>query len=116
MKAEEFPRYHYRASVIRVIDGDTVEARISLGCRAYLDRHVRIIGYNAPELHGASHEAGAIAKDALTRLIPPGSDVYLRTQLDRSSFERLLAVVMIPDLESTLVDVSSLMISMGYAT
>lgn len=41
--------YEYRASVIRVIDGDTVDLRIDLGFEVGLNMRVRLAGIDAPE-------------------------------------------------------------------
>ena len=40
----------YTASLIRVIDGDTVVVQIDLGFGVSIVRHVRLIGVNCPEM------------------------------------------------------------------
>lgn len=40
--------YEYRATVIRVIDGDTVDLRIDLGFDASINVRVRLDGIDAP--------------------------------------------------------------------
>ena len=42
--------YQYKAQVVRVIDGDTVEALIHLGFSVYRKDKIRIYGINASEL------------------------------------------------------------------
>lgn len=43
------PQFTYRANLIRVIDGDTIEARIDLGFDTWTVRTVRFYGINAWE-------------------------------------------------------------------
>jgi len=107
--------YHYKATVTRIIDGDTCEVEISLGCRVYTVRRIRLLGYDAPELFsGVNREAGAAAKEALTAIIPVGSTVYIATQLDHTSFERLLAWTYTPGSGDELLDVAKSMIAGGF--
>lgn len=41
--------YEYRASIIKVVDGDTVDLRIDLGLSMFHDIRCRLYGINAPE-------------------------------------------------------------------
>ena len=42
--------YEYRATIIRVVDGDTVDVDIDLGFGVWLkDERVRIMGIDTPE-------------------------------------------------------------------
>lgn len=43
----------YRAQIVRVVDGDTVEARVDLGLRVIKDETVRLARVNTPELNTA---------------------------------------------------------------
>lgn len=116
MKASEWPLYHYRGTVSRIIDGDTIEVfPFDLGDHTYRRRRIRIIGYDAPELFsGTEREAGAIAAAALGRVIPVGERVYIATQLDRTSFDRLLGKVYVAGGDGELYDVAERMISGGF--
>jgi hypothetical protein len=40
--------FQYEAEVIRVIDGDTLDASISLGFNTYVKKRIRFQGFNAP--------------------------------------------------------------------
>ncbi|MGI8404599.1 MAG: thermonuclease family protein [Thermomicrobiales bacterium] len=109
--------FHYKATVTRIIDGDTCEVEISLGCRVYTVRRIRLLGYNAPELFsGDDRGSGADAKAALEAIIPIGSTVYIATQLDHTSFERLLAWTYAPGSGDELLDVAAAMIAGGFIT
>lgn len=41
--------YEYKASIIKVVDGDTVDLRIDLGLSIFHDIRCRLYGINAPE-------------------------------------------------------------------
>jgi len=112
MKASDWPAYHYRGTVTRVIDGDTAEVLLDLGDRTYRTRRIRIIEYNAPELFsGDDREAGGLARDALADLLPIGSRVYIETKLDRVSFDRLLGIVYVEGSDGNLFKISDAMIA-----
>lgn len=55
--------YTYTLRLLRVIDGDTVEAEIDLGFHLSIRTSIRVYGVNCPEMHGESKEAGKAAKD-----------------------------------------------------
>ena len=67
-----------RASVARVIDGDTVVLRWEDG----VERSTRLIGIDAPEL---SDEHGNASRQFLEELLPVGSVVYTRGQQGHGS-------------------------------
>lgn len=107
--------YHYTAEVRRIVDGDTIEVALSLGCHVYVTRRIRLLGYNAPELFsGDDRDAGAAARDALNGLIPPGTKVFIETKLDRESFDRLLGTVYAWVSDGELIDVAGAMIAYGH--
>jgi len=102
--------YQYNATVLRVVDGDTAEVDIDLGFKVHVHATVRLDGIDAPEKFGATKEAGMVAKNALTKLLPPGCAVVLKTRkpADKSDekYGRLLARVWVSgkDLSQVLLD------------
>jgi micrococcal nuclease len=102
----------YAAVVERVVDGDTFYALVDPGFHLYSFVSIRIRGINAPELFsGADREAGAVARDGLTLLMPPGTPIKLVTERDVTTFDRFVADVTLPD----GADVGKEMIRMGFA-
>lgn len=91
MLVSDFPLYRYRATVLEIKDGDTFHVFLDFGDDSWRKRRIRLKGYDAPKLTGGS-ELGAAAKAALEAMCPVGSRVYLVTDKDAQSFERLLAV------------------------
>lgn len=105
--------YRYKAEVVRVVDGDTFEARIDVGFKIRVESSVRILGMNASERKGATKEAGEVAKDALTRLLAAGP---IRLRTDRpDSFGRALADVWFLNGLGEWESVAEFMIRHGYA-
>jgi len=115
VRVSDFGLYHYRGTVSRIVDGDTIEVNpFDLGDHTYRTRRIRIIGYDAPEVVGASKAAGLLAADALADLLPVGSTVYIETKLDRTSFDRLLGIVYVEGSDGNLYKVSDAMIAGGF--
>lgn len=120
MNADDFPLYHYRAEVVRCLDGDTIAIRVRLGFNVEFELHTRIAAINAPELGGATAAEGAASRDALTRLlfgtIGVVPTVYVVSIKDRMSYERYLANVYLPTAGGELLDVGAWMVEHGFAT
>ncbi len=115
MNVSDFPLYRYRATVRKIVDGDTIGVELDLGDRTCRKRRIRIIEYNAPELFsGDDRVNGALARDALADMLPIGSNVYIETKLDRESFERLLGIVYVEGSDGNLYKVSDAMIAGGF--
>jgi micrococcal nuclease len=67
--------YIYNAELIRVIDGDTIEAMVDLGFYTWHKVTVRLYGINAPESRTRDleeKERGLAAKKRLTELLKDG--------------------------------------------
>ena len=81
----------YPARIERVIDGDTVVARLSLGLGVELLQHVQLAGINAPE---RPTEAGKQARAYVEeRLLHRQVTLSVNLQRPRDQFGRVLAVV-----------------------
>jgi micrococcal nuclease len=102
--------FQYRATIIRVIDGDTVEALVDLGFRITTTQRLRLYGINAPELHKVAQiKAAKAAKAALEDLLPAGADVTIETSKS-DDWGRWLATI-IKDGEN----INKWMVKNGYA-
>lgn len=91
--------YNYKATVIRVVDGDTIRAKIDVGLDAQLNNQIlRLKGINAPEMHGEAKDKGMISRDYLTSLIS-NKDVIITTYKSRTKdkYGRYLAEIFLPD-------------------
>ena len=61
--------YKYNAKLIRVIDGDTVDALIDLGFNVWVKKRIRLYGINAPETRTKDLEEKKAGNAAESRLI-----------------------------------------------
>ena len=80
----------YRAHIVRVIDGDTIQVICDLGFRIKIEMRIRLLGVNTPELHGEQKEAGEKAKLFVQERLADGSLCVIRTEKS-DAFGRYLA-------------------------
>ena len=79
------PRFEYKAEVVRVVDGDTLDLLISLGFQVCIKVRVRLYGIDTPETFGVKKEseewkAGMAAKDRVLDWIAAlGNQVVIRS-------------------------------------
>lgn len=71
--------WEYEATVVRVIDGDSIALDVSVGFYHRTVQQFRLMGYNAPEMVGVEKPMGAQAKARLVKLLPVGSTVRVVT-------------------------------------
>ena len=79
--------YIYKAKVVRVVDGDTLDVDVDLGMNIRHHMRARIASIDAPEIYGvkkesSEYEAGLLAADRARELVE-GKDVFIRTHRDR---------------------------------
>ncbi len=72
-----------RARVVEVIDGDTVDVRISSRMR-----RVRMVGIDTPEVYGGAECGGRQASRSLRRLLPRGTRVLLLSDTSQDTRDR----------------------------
>ena len=91
--------YEYRAKIVRVTDGDTVEAEVDLGFHISSRMTLRLFGINTPEIRGDSRPQGLAARDYLIHLIDTHThgtgELTIQTQKDATEkYGRLLATLL----------------------
>ncbi len=87
--------YIYKASLIRVVDGDTVDLIIDLGFDTLRKERFRLYGVDAPEMRT---KEGKEAKAWLWEALQPLEAIYvqtvqLSTKAKRDKYGRFLAVL-----------------------
>lgn len=87
------PGYTYRAAILRVIDGDTLEARVDVGFRIWAELPLRLAGINAPEKDTA---AGQEAKAYVQQWCAAHPLTVIATQKNPEKYGRWLAIVTAP--------------------
>jgi micrococcal nuclease len=113
MWTNEFPRGAEPAELISVSDGDTI--RVDVGGQG---ETVRLILIDTPETRDPNNPPecyGAEATAFLKELLPPGSKLYLETDVsERDRFGRLLRYVWL-DHGEEVFQVNEAMVRSGYA-
>jgi len=108
--------YHYQATLLRVIDADTVQIKIDLGFDIDgINLTVRLAGIDAPE---KSTEAGKKALRWLKRQIGSGGKtLWITTKKDRKEkFGRYLATIWLSeDSSDPSKSINQMMITKGHA-
>ncbi len=113
-----WPRFHYAGTVVRVIDGDTVDIHFDFGMKLHQTHRVRIASINAPEVNKGLPEdrkRGMAARDFLAAMLPVGQAVYIRTHKDARTFDRYVADVLYAYEEGDAIDVATMMVQAGHA-
>lgn len=102
--------YEYKCTIRRVIDGDSLEADISLGFKLWYRATVRLIGINAPELKMKPY--GPEAHAHLDALLAGKQSIIVHTTLNHEfeKYGRVLGSVVADG-----VNINQRMITDGYA-
>ena len=96
------------ATVVRVVDGDTIEVHLDQGWRVYRNaEHIRVNGINAPE---RNTRAGKAAKAFAESLLPAGTVVLVSSE-SKPTFTRTVGSIEIPGRG----DFGELMLQAGHA-
>lgn len=101
----------YRATLVRVVDADTIRADVDLGFRVVMrNQSLRLAGIDAPEVRGPDATKGRESKRALISFL--GDDeMVVKTQKDKSGkYGRWLADVYVRDMH-----VNKWLVDNGYA-
>lgn len=98
---KDMPMYEYRAKIINVVDGDTVDAVIDLGFRVTTTQRLRLARVDTPERGQPKFEE---AKEFVQKAVG-GKEVYLRST-KVSKYGYYLASITIDgrDLSSMLIE------------
>jgi micrococcal nuclease len=100
--------YTYAAKLVRVLDGDTVEANIDLGFDIHYVAKIRLSGINAPEMKTPQ---GQPAKEHLANLLT-NQDFVVTTKINKEfeKYGRVLGEITING-----VSINQQMITEGFA-
>ncbi len=110
--------YIYRVKqVLKVVDGDTIDADIDLGFDISLTKRVRLAGIDTPESRTTDKREKALgleSKDWLKNRLEFAKDILIKTQLPDSTekYGRILGKLYINSEETSL---NEQMIDEGYA-
>jgi micrococcal nuclease len=82
------PEYRYRATVVDVVDGDTLTLDIDLGFSVTVRERVRLYGVDTKETKGATRAAGLATTDRVRELLPVGAQVVVDTIKNKRGADR----------------------------
>ena len=108
--------YEYKATIRRVVDGDTVDVTLDLGFNIMYNSRIRLLGIDTPESRTRDLEEkkrGLAAKDRVKELCPVGSSITLKTTKDgRGKFGRILGEIFVP---GAVQSINQLLVEEGHA-
>ena len=117
--------YIYRIkSVLKVVDGDTIDAAIDLGFDISLTKRIRLAGVDTPESRTTDAKEKALGlevKEWLKKKLEGQTDVIVKTELPDSTekYGRILGHLFIGDKDVSAVNkkksINQMMIDEGYA-
>ena len=108
----------YTAKLVRIIDGDTVDAEIDLGFSVFVKQRIRLYGINTPESRTRDleeKERGLAAKSRLTEIL--GKDFLVETMLNkRGKYGRVLGILHVENEETgERTNVNQQLVTEGHA-
>ena len=91
--------YEYKAKLVRVIDGDTIELEIDLGFSITMKRKIRLLNIDTPEIYHPScekeREHGLEATNFVKEFLS-NQEIIIKTHKDKTGkYGRILAEVFI---------------------
>lgn len=98
--------YTYKAEILKVVDGDTVDAKVDLGFCVYVIHRIRLNGIDTSELKDKDEVKRAHAnraKERLSELCRVGSTVTMVTY-KADKYGRYLADIYVDSLATTSVN------------
>lgn len=114
----DWPLWHYRALLVRIIDGDTIVVNRDKGFGDWaLKEHLRLAGINAQEPKGETREEGLAATRHLAELLARRTSrwLYIRSEkAKKGKYGRYVARLFI-ETEDGLMDVCEKMVEDGHA-
>lgn len=88
------PSYTYRAEVVRVIDGDTIDVKIDVGFDCHIYKRLRFLGVDTWETRGEEREKGLVAKAYTQAFLETADKIYIQTEMDaKGKYGRVLSWV-----------------------
>lgn len=111
--------YRYKATLLRVVDGDTIDIDVDLGFGVWLRKQrVRLMGIDTPESRTrnlAEKELGLASKDRLIELLSVPTFTIITHKDSKGKFGRILAEPEVDHPQYGKINVCDRMIEEGHA-
>ena len=105
--------FEYNAEVLRVVDGDTLDARIDLGFDVHVNKRIRLMGIDTWESRTrdkAEKAKGLAAKARLKELLKEDKNKFKLISHGTGKFGRVLG-----DIEISVGNVCDILVEEGHA-
>ena len=105
--------FEYNAEVLRVVDGDTLDARIDLGFDVHVNKRIRLMGIDTWESRTRDQEEkakGLAAKFRLIELLQAEGNKFKLISHGTGKFGRVLG-----DIEISVGNVCDILVEEGHA-
>ena len=106
--------YEYKAKLVRILDGDTVDAKIDLGFDVWVKKRIRFLGINAPETRTRDleeKEAGLKVKSRVEALFDTSDGVFVLKSHGVGKYGRVLGEIFIQN-----ININELLLEEGLAS
>ena len=110
--------FEYEIEVLRVVDGDTIDARVDLGFKIHHNIRIRLYGINTPESRTRDLEEkmrGKAATARLTELLSSAEKVILKSH-GVGKFGRCLGELTLVGSDGTVSDATEILLAEGHGT
>ena len=107
--------HEYNAKLVKVVDGDTLDAMIDLGFSVWVKKRIRFVGINTPESRTRDLEEkkrGLAAKEKVKDEISKNGNEFIVKSQGTGKYGRCLGIIMLKQFEHSLNDE---MIKSGHA-
>tara|TARA_R100000008_G_C3575355_1_gene164864 strand:+ start:402 stop:734 length:333 start_codon:yes stop_codon:yes gene_type:complete len=105
--------YDYNAKLIRVVDGDTIDAMIDLGFNIWIKKRIRLHGINTPEIRTRDlkeKQEGFAAMERLSILLEESDGLFILKSHGIGKYGRCIATLYIEHR-----NINELLLFEGYA-
>ena len=102
--------YKYKAKVVKIVDGDTIDVVIDLGFKISTHQRIRLEGINTPETYNVKrnseeYKKGMAAKNfVIQRIGANNNDVIIATNRDTGKYGRYIGAIWLADNTKSLND------------
>lgn len=109
--------YTYKATLVRLIDGDTLDVSIDLGFDISISQRVKLYGIATPDSKSSNLETKERGLEAKARLMELLTKTFvIKSVLNkRGKYGRIMGIILVTDKFGDQVNLNDLMVAEGYA-